>query len=513
MAGRYNGAMSLWAKTPTISQTAEGITFAVNSVKPATTRLSEETLREALARRTGRTFIALPDGDTSVVAGADFHPLIETVHRAFSEHRPLILSPDDIWLTIAQGFGHHMVENAEALRSKLVNFDGKKTLIVIVTEFPDDETWPSVIELWSASVREYIPPSLHATLVCNFSTTTPAARTASEVAVLDAFQRYFDYVLICICGIPEVTLRGTVEDWRSVRQRIEGLVGYDLDHWVARLRPILDQFVKSAGGNPETAFWRAIYKPASAYGGEVATGWITDLFPYLGNPGERYSNNTLNTPRDGWALPQDGGRFSGYGIAPASFPSGLSCAPFTVKGNGPDQRCDLLAGFLGVTQTIDGRLAPYIGWSVVEGDPIDHFWDTVAARFPARHTSENSNSHHFDGIPAELVGFYRRFEEVTLFPGTPNEWRIGPSPRDLSPTVFAVGATGLLLAYELRSRAGNRDGWNQTILLSISPAGFEETPPNQMYRMQKIEIVRKLSGNLFEVLTRLIEAGGDVERV
>jgi hypothetical protein len=37
------------------------------------------------------------------VAGIGEHPLIAAAHLAFSQHRPLLLSPDVIWVTIVQG--------------------------------------------------------------------------------------------------------------------------------------------------------------------------------------------------------------------------------------------------------------------------------------------------------------------------------------------------------------------------------------------------------------------------
>ena len=46
--------------------------------------------------------------------GTRCHPLIDTIQTAFSRHYPLTLSPDSIWLAIAQGFSHHIAENAEA---------------------------------------------------------------------------------------------------------------------------------------------------------------------------------------------------------------------------------------------------------------------------------------------------------------------------------------------------------------------------------------------------------------
>ncbi len=45
--------------------------------------------------------------------------------------------------------------------------------------------------------------------VCDFSTTGPIERAASEIVLMDAMQSYFDYVLQWICGTPEVTLLGS----------------------------------------------------------------------------------------------------------------------------------------------------------------------------------------------------------------------------------------------------------------------------------------------------------------
>jgi hypothetical protein len=54
---------------------------------------------------------------------------------------------------------------------------------------------------------------------CNFSTSGPVELTASQVALMDAMSPYFDYEIMAICGIPEVTLTGTVEDWKKVKGR------------------------------------------------------------------------------------------------------------------------------------------------------------------------------------------------------------------------------------------------------------------------------------------------------
>jgi Domain of unknown function (DUF4419) len=436
--------MRLWVTKPTVPRFADNITFAVDAVSPATTRLPEETLFQALTRRIDRPFVTLPEAELPVVAEATLHPLIEAVHRAFSEHRPLILSPDDIWLTVVQGFAHHVVENAEVLRHKLVSFEGKRELAVPVLSFPTEIEWPSVIELWSASVREYVPLDLYNALVCNFSTTTPAIRTASEVAVLDAFQQYFEYTLVCVCGIPKVTLRGTPDDWRSIRKRVEKLDGYGLDHWTRRLRPIMDKLVRTAEGHPDVRFWQAIYKPAQAYGGEVATGWITDLFPYLERFGDRYPNDTLRSPRIGWALhPFVADRANG--IAPSAFPSGLSSAQVVMRIEDTTERfLEILAGFFGIIQSPEGELSPHIGWSIIERDAIDVFWNKLSERFPSKPSVKKENRI----ASADFSAFRKRFSEMIIFPGTSHEWKIVPGAtinrRIWAPDVFALGPDNLI---------------------------------------------------------------------
>ncbi len=34
---------------------------------------------------------------------SEYHPLVAAVHAAFSDHRPLVLSPDMLWLLIGKG--------------------------------------------------------------------------------------------------------------------------------------------------------------------------------------------------------------------------------------------------------------------------------------------------------------------------------------------------------------------------------------------------------------------------
>ena len=58
--------------------------------------------------------------------GADV--MWKTFIECFAEHRPLVLSPDMIWLLISQTITRHVRRNAEVLRSKFVDFSGQMDL-------------------------------------------------------------------------------------------------------------------------------------------------------------------------------------------------------------------------------------------------------------------------------------------------------------------------------------------------------------------------------------------------
>ncbi len=376
--------------------------FPVDPVTAAESPMWAEPLRDHLPKRFLRKVFLLPEADKPVVnsmyiPSADAgpyhreiesvvsrcHPLIDAVATAFSQHRPLILSPDSIWLVIEQGFAHHIAENSEALRSRLVRHDGRRELHSTVGDLSLG-SFESAIADWSSQILAASDPVLHETLICDFSTTTPLIHTASEIVLMDCYSTYFSYVLDCICGIPKITVTGTPEDWQRMRTRIEVLETYGLDWWVCRMRPIFDEFIRTSEGHPSLPFWQAIYKPKKAYGTETVTGWIADLFPYLTDESKRHRSHIFEHERKEWAIPVAAGVKSfgpgdpgaDLGVAPKMFPSGLASVPLKVTL--PDNRTlalDLVGGFLAIQQDPeDFALSPVLGWAVTESAPTKHMY-------------------------------------------------------------------------------------------------------------------------------------------
>jgi hypothetical protein len=197
---------------------------------------------------------------------------------------------------------------------------------------------------------------------------------------MDCYSSYFTYGMAFVCGIPKITVTGTLSDWQRIRDRVELLETFDLGWWTKRLRPILDEFLLTIQGRVTAEFWQAIYKPKKAYGDNTVTGWIADLFPYLNDAPERRRNLILEFDRDGWAVPVEKGVKLGLGyfepgadrgVSGKSFPSGLASVRVNLKlPNSSTHAVDLVAGFLAVEQDpSDLALSPVIGWSLTERRP------------------------------------------------------------------------------------------------------------------------------------------------
>jgi len=153
-----------------------------------------------------------------------------------------------------------------------------------------------------------------------------------------------------LCGIPRITLEGTPEDWRKIRDRVSRLGICGLEDWAKRMPAVLEEFVRSSEGHPSQAFWRSFVRYTSpdpmCGSAPQIDGWITSFFP-VGFQGE--SRSFLES-LDMGNLPEDQGSYS-----------------FTLETPGlPNRNFLLESGFSGIGQSSDGALFPELGWSAWE---------------------------------------------------------------------------------------------------------------------------------------------------
>ncbi len=307
-------------------------------------------------------YVTLPSEEISA------HHFLLMLDGAFNGHKPIIISPDHIWLLICQGVAQHIKENAEGLRDILTYVKGKKVIRVRRDHFVKGgrNDWEGVFPEFSNKVNEHLKEDLYSRLVLEFSTTTMIEKTAFEIAFMDAMSAYFEYELITRCGIPQITLEGTIEDYQKMFIKLKTFDTLKLDWWTNKIIPLIEEFIQALSGNVNRPFWQSIYKVDEESGGPFITGWITAFFPYVKDisvSGMRpFDKNSQNL-----AVRKNPLLSSGKGhLKLDDFPSGISKVSFKWDYFGKHFDMQFLSGFLGITEDDDCRLRAAINWVVGE---------------------------------------------------------------------------------------------------------------------------------------------------
>lgn len=284
-----------------ISQSEGSITFVVDENLPAP--------QEHLPKIDGRELAVLHAGDTikhrviassfddSQLARVNKNVMFDVMMKAYAEHRPLVLTPDAVWLCISQGFARHINDNAEAMRDMLVSHEGKMKLSVesqydiLDADAGKNVNWQENFDAFVANLKENTKGDIVDNMCADFSTTDNESRIASQITLMNSMQPYFTYEVMAVsCGIPYITIEGTPEDWQSILARTRKLEQYGLKWWTERLCPVLEEFVKTAKGKPDHQFWRCMMtqipvdkiRGGGCRGGKWTSfdGWFLTLFPY-----------------------------------------------------------------------------------------------------------------------------------------------------------------------------------------------------------------------------------------
>lgn len=282
--------------------------------------------------------------------------------QAYADHHPLVLSPDMVWLIISQGFSRYVNAHAEEMRDLLVFHEGKMDLVVNsnndVLSLSGD--WKRLLNDFSACIANNTKGELADLMTADFTTTGITERVASQISLMDAVKKYFNYANIAAgCGIPSITLKGSPDDWQKVLDKTLSLKKYHLEKWVSDLEPILKEFVKASKGRANKKFWRDIVKKVRVDqlkkdGGVCAPpkhttyldGWFLKFFP---NALGETSDSVMWTTN----MPQEMVRVSFLHI----YVDPATRVPIDTI---PMQ---LWAGFVGVEEDASTRaLTPKIGW-------------------------------------------------------------------------------------------------------------------------------------------------------
>ena len=251
----------------------------------------EEYFKEQESETGERLIVHSALSDTMIFAPC---PFLNSARLAYAQHRPLVISPDVVWLVIESGFAKHVEVNSEKIRHCFVSFKGKKTLKIYtepgLLNKPAEE-WEPLFPQFTKEISKWTSRKLVQTFRADFSTTTPTAAVASDIMLMSAMQSYFDYCVDELCGIPDIYLEGTADDWNNLIEKANTLRNYGLNWWMDELEPVLKKIAAAADGERDIAFWQSIIrkKDLPVEGEEMCgwtpaheeiNGWIAKFYPY-----------------------------------------------------------------------------------------------------------------------------------------------------------------------------------------------------------------------------------------
>lgn len=304
---------------------------------------------------------------TDSIASYDNNSFAKGMMNAFANHWPVVLSPDVIWLLISQSFADYVNKYPKKVGKLIVDYDGMMKLTALTSQDLMQESslqlWEEVLDQFTKQIADNTKNGLAQVLDASFSTTGPTERLVSRMTLMSAVKPYFNYeVIYLVCGIPDITLTGTSDDWRQVRQKAASLRGYGIDWWIDELDPILEQFIKASEGQADTGFWQDMVmkkrpgqiRYASCDGSETSEfdGWFLKFYPY-DQKGRTPSQVKYNHP-----------------LRPE-----IVCVPFKYKVINPEldlemeYDLELWGGIVGVLQNPkDESITPQIGWMLRRAD-------------------------------------------------------------------------------------------------------------------------------------------------
>ena len=276
--------------------------------------------------------------NTSQLRFDNLHPFVQMIHSAFAEHYNVTLNPDTIWQVIAQNFSLHINENAEKYRHVFVEHDGSKVISIIrngfVREFEKND-WSNVFPEFAEKITNIIGKKNSTLVLENFSTTGRSDFMSYQVVLMDMVKEYFEYKVYTRCGIPEFNIKGSVDDWNKMKNKIQRFREFDLDSWVNNLEYFIDNMIGIVNGKDKKSFLNSFYKFESTSGAEWITGEILRLFPYKRTTTYDDQNKKIfKFVRFDYDINKSHWSGKVLGIATDSFPSGVTSVPFIWDYNG-----------------------------------------------------------------------------------------------------------------------------------------------------------------------------------
>eukprot|EP00128_Syssomonas_multiformis_P005478 Colp12_sorted_trinity150504_noHs@21062 len=349
--------------TPMAVNEAPGVTFKVSDVKIAEREVVEHIpLADYIKKRCGGKAIYHATEHPDTVQVSFSNAFVSTALAAYNQHRHLILKPDDVWIAIMTAFSQYVDKHAEEMRHLLVSHSGKEELVVVGAGTITTANYDHLLDLMSDLIDSKTKDEVRGWIECNFSTTDILSRSVSKLILMATCSHYFTYTMKLRCGLPAVTLQGTLEDWKEIRKRAERLANWeseDLAHWSKVLCTVLDKFVQAYEDpqNVDRDFWNRI---ATIHAGGSRSphieGWILAFVPFTeaGKPVLNSIETIEQTKQYGKVDTND-------------IPTSVVQVPVKIDDNGTIYNTTFYSGAIMMREK-KGCLSPSIDWCIVDNE-------------------------------------------------------------------------------------------------------------------------------------------------
>ena len=286
-----------------------------------------------------------------------------TILACYNNHWVLRTSPDDWWNVIVRNIAQAVDTNGEKnkVRDFFVNHEGKKPIEVVLPGRLDQIDYSWLFDQFSEGIRMNIKTPGYVDLMeADFTTTTSDQLITSQIMIMSSVQKYFDFGMMTMCGIPGVEMNGTLQDWKHLVAKTESLKSLlqpmidelGLQNWFIKTLNILEKLADTFEGNPDKEWWGHILSWNETYGSGARSWWSGWMIDFL---------------------------MAGKAEKPQDFQSGVVSVPLKIKDGvfGPpvSDTGELVAGTFGFTVE-EGERAPVVeakqGWLLLlpKGSPV-----------------------------------------------------------------------------------------------------------------------------------------------
>ena len=299
------------------------------------------------------------------------HGLISTIINAYSYHIPLILRPDDIWISIITAFALFVKNNPNKFKNifKCHPRDKKDLIIKRDGSFDDDmaniDNWSQILEQFINLIRDNVKTNICDEIMPNFTTTTQIDKNVCIITLMTSLQNYFTYGIEYFCGLSKVTLLGTLEDWIKLKDKVNFINQFNikvLNNWTKLLDHVLNQFIEAYKGNVDESFWQRICTKEIRGSGSQKKykGWMLVFCPFA-QPSDKFHKEKIKYILNDYDEIME---THCYGeINDDNIVECINKVPIIINNNGTTHNMSLYSGILGA-QYENNELKPNIGFYI-----------------------------------------------------------------------------------------------------------------------------------------------------